>query len=89
MVEAHLVGARTVEPQMNFPAHLRAMAMRSVQHLTGKSPITRPASLSFCVDGGERIVTSVHLPEAGVYPWVQMTGQGEVALVSIIKLDAD
>lgn len=60
-------GLHPLDAPRDFPLHLQTLSMRTVQHLTGKSPVTRPASLSFSIDGGERHSTNVHLPAAGVY----------------------
>ena len=68
-----------------FPLHMKPMSSRNVHYLTG-SPISKPSSLSFSVNDGPMVDAGVRLP-AGVYPWVQLTGQGDaVELVSIKNL---
>lgn len=74
-------GLHPLDAPRDFPLHLQALSMRTA----GGSPITKAASLSFSVNGGQVHTTPVHLPEAGVYPWVQLTGEGEVAIVSIVN----
>ena len=74
-------GLHPLEAPRIYPEHLKSMATRSIYQLT------RPATLSFSVNGGEMQTTSIHLPEAGVYPWLLVTGQGDdVTLVSVTQI---
>ena len=84
--------ARALHPldaSRNYPNHLNALQQTSIASFIS-SPITRPSSLAFSINGGELIRTEVRLPSTGVYPWVLLTGEGdEVTLTSIKKLSPD
>lgn len=68
--------------QRTYPLHLASMQSRGVDHLIG-SPIGKTSTLSFSVDGGEMIATSVALPPR-LWPWVHLSWQGDsVTLVSV------
>ena len=85
-------GLHPLDAPRDLPLHLRPMAKRSVEELTGAPglPVTKQASLSFSINGGELLPTGVRLPEAGVYPWALLTGEGdEVQLVSMTKLSGE
>ena len=74
-------GLHPLDAPRIYPPHLKSMEKRSTYQLT------RPASLSFSVDDGEMQSTNIHLPEAGVYPWLLVTGQGdEVSMVSCSQI---
>lgn len=70
----------------HYRRHLRALSMRTVQHLTGASPVSKPATLSFSINGGELQTTDVHLPQAGVYPWVSLSGDSDEVTMTVTKL---
>lgn len=76
-----------LDAERAFPLHMQSMKSRSVQHLT--SPVVRPSSLAFRINGSELLRTNVQLPAGGVYPWVLLTSDGDdVTLVSVTAHDA-
>ena len=67
-----------LDTRREFPLHMRSMSTRSVHHLAG-TPVAKPASLSFSINGGEMIRTSVHLPGAVCTPSATESGPCAVA----------
>ena len=75
--------------QRNLPPHMQVLQTRGVRSFIG-SPVANPAWLSFSINDGEMIRTSVQLPPNGVYPWVLLSGEGdEVVCTEFKKLSAD
>jgi hypothetical protein len=76
-----------LDVRREFPLHLKSLTMRNVHQLTGM-PVAKPSSLTISVNGGKPVDADVRLPEAGVYPWMLLTGEGdEVTLMSVKRLD--
>ena len=79
-------GLHPLDTGRTLPLHLKPLQARNVHHLTG-SPVGKPSSLAFRVNGGEKLVTDVHLPARGVYPWVLLSGEWDsVTIVNVEKL---
>lgn len=77
-------GLHPLDAPRDFPLHLRALSNRTVN--AGAFPVSKPASLSFSINGGELQKTTVHLPEAGVYPWALLNGEGDEVSITFTRL---